>query len=527
MMNNEGQSQRRQAIVWLLPLVMICWLAISYPSLLKLDRLFGDFGGSLRAVELHQRGVLLGVESPYAYGLLPVVVMSTVDRIVELDLERAVWLQHMFLLTVALGLVRISGVLRLPWAAQLVLLLTAVFVPLRNLSTATHAMEQAALVWAIFAHLSGRRGLAMALCVVAIYCKPAMGYVYGLVLTIAVVIDGVSSRRATSDVLRVFLPSLATAFGLGVVLAATTSVEAVARTLLPLHGSENYSRMGMGILGQGWLFFSPPGVNLNYYIGTRTGVFIAMTMLCLMGAALALFRARGKSIVGVTGSRREVLLAMAACHVAFLGLFFSNAWAAMNYPQFMVVGCCLLVSAMTRGWLLALALSLWLVVVNGVELRSVIREQRNMERIQPGVYADRTLRSEWEQMQQEIREGAAPLFTSAYLRGLMSDPEVRRVPFEIWWYAPGYETAKSLENVREMVRGSDRIVLWRGELFPFTAWDEVSGEFRPFSTAYDGAYFRLLQRAPHTMPSTGQSVQYPQVLSPGALRLWQLFNTKQ
>jgi hypothetical protein len=295
-----------------------------------LNFIAGDPGASLSLDQLAADGRIPGVDFGYTYGLLSVAS----DRGWFAVCGRTPW--AVFALTVAGGLVAAvcyastAAALRfgLPQLLLLVAAFATCFYPGQG-CIPIYVLESCPLIGAMAAQARGRLPLALALATVAVLMKPALGYVYGLILL------GLWAGRCRGDGgLRRFALGLlpaAVVGGCGIAaLSLTFGPTPVVTNLLPTAGASSYHREGFGLFGAGKSFWAgPPGATAGYFLGTIAGAWLVGSAI-LLGCGLVRFP---EVLRRVADRKTELLVTCAALHGAFLCTAFghANSWAYYFY----------------------------------------------------------------------------------------------------------------------------------------------------------------------------------------------------
>lgn len=300
---------------------------------------FEDLGASLKLSQLLSQGYRPTIDFYYPYGLLPLLFGRLWFGLLGSSPWAYVAATLGCNLLLAWGLARFVVTLRAGPAAVVFLLVTLDFVARPVYLNLTHAFEAALLVNALAEHTRGRRGIALALVTICAFVKPSMAYVYGAILLALTVADLVRSRAPLEGWRRVLGPAVVTGVALAVLLVASFGLEALFNVQFPIKGAASYKYVNYGFFhGVGRNFWNPPGVRLTYYLGTPAGLWIAATLVLIIGGMTVAWRGlrrsddEGGRLVG------EVALSTLLMHVAFVWLFYGAAWDWIAYFFVLAMG---------------------------------------------------------------------------------------------------------------------------------------------------------------------------------------------
>lgn len=160
-----------------------------------------------------------------------------------------------------------------------------------------HIIEMPFLAHGFAEQLRGRHDRALAMCVVAALSKPALGYIYGLLLICFIIKNTTVARPGLRSPLRQMIPAAATCLSLTAVFTLVFRLRSVLITALPISGFANYRASGFGfVFGPGRVFLGPPDVKWHYYMGTVVGFWILGSCWLTLSGVFAMSRmARGKA----------------------------------------------------------------------------------------------------------------------------------------------------------------------------------------------------------------------------------------
>ena len=304
------------------------------PDSLRFDRFaFCDHGANLTLQYLVANGMRPALDFGYHYGLLPILVgrvwfaafgatpWAYQCAMVLADLLCA-WALAQMLSQLKVGIVGVGlAVLTLAYSFQ------------ATYGNFTHAIEAVLLSHALAQQLRGFRSRALALCAVALFAKPSMAYVYGLLLIILIVRDLGYEKSLLRKLARGLAPAAIVFAAMAVSLAAIFGLPALIHTAVPIEGVTNYHALNFGLFKAGREFWAPKELPWIYYAIHAAGLWIAATIF-LFGSTLLLQRARALRWTAGT----EAILTCAILHFVFLACFFGNQWSWTYYSYLLMIG---------------------------------------------------------------------------------------------------------------------------------------------------------------------------------------------
>jgi len=230
------------------------------------------------------------VDFSYFYGLLTLLIDRAAFAIFGRTPQTVVGLYGVCALAIAIGAVRTMAAMKLRVLPSLYLVVCAALVTIpRGFPSPAHALEAAFLMNALADHAAGRLGRALALVVLAVFVKPSLGYVYGLMLVVLILTGWPSGASRW----RRLLP----ATGVGAIL--TLGLTALLRLAfgdpdpasLRRHGGLSRGRVRL-LPRHGQGFWLPEEPTLAYYRDTIPGFWLASTIVLLVSAVRLLPRFR-------------------------------------------------------------------------------------------------------------------------------------------------------------------------------------------------------------------------------------------
>ena len=175
--------------------------ALSIPRALSLNLwIFGDAGAILPMYHMLAKGYAPGVDFSFSYGLLPLLLGQGWLNISGLT-PIACWsCMVTSSLLVALGLARFAVALELGVVSLGFIALTLPFSILPVYVHFPHVLEAAIITNGLVEQARGRRDLALVCAVIAVFCKPAMGYFFGLILLALIIAETMANRLSAFTV---------------------------------------------------------------------------------------------------------------------------------------------------------------------------------------------------------------------------------------------------------------------------------------------------------------------------------------
>lgn len=228
-----------------------------------------------------------------------------------------------------------------------------------------HALEAALLALALGSQAVGRPAVSLVLCVLAVFVKPALGFVYGPIL-VAVILTAPGSWALR---FRNLIPAAVTAVVVAGSLAAVFGTGPVAETLFPLSATKVYAADRYGFFfGIGRKFWVPEPFNPLYYLLTPAGFWLAATLLLIAGSVPLIRRLRDR--------RASTVLTCLVLHAVFVLVLFGNQYSWLYYAFLPVCGAAGVIAGweqdeQRRSWKTILAIGLCGLAVSGQSLMAL------------------------------------------------------------------------------------------------------------------------------------------------------------
>ena len=493
--------------------VAVLNFAANIPKILDFNQFaFGDPGWALTVDAMLDAGLVPTRDFTYFYGLLTLLVDRAWFAVAGRTPEAVVGLYAVANLASTVGVIRVlraAEVGRWGWllgAAAIPLLVVPGLIP-----SPAHALEPALLVNALAFQIRGRLGWALALATVAVFVKPSLGYVYGLLLVVHVV-TGWPHRWPNR--LTQFIPPIVAAAVLAGVLSAYFGWDAVVRTQLPLGAGKAYEEGNFGFFsGIGRKFWQPEAPSPAYYLRTPAGVWVLASLVLLFGTVRAVGRLREPGC--------QLIVTCAVLHVVFVCVFFGNQWSWIYYPFFPFLGAAVVVDrlggkageASDGAWvwraLGRVMFGLFLLVdVTWVGFGCAnLWQNHQRSSVTAGLYATGQYELVWAQVRRAAekdrvfvltRMGCAPLLTPG-VEGPRS-----------WCLIRAIAVPAEMDYVREELRTSDWVLVPNWHDNDLVGWPEFAPLMRSFRPALRTSWFTLYRRlhgapaADTTAPPSGQ-----------------------
>ncbi len=371
---------------------------VSWPELLSCDLwAFKDRGSFINLDYLLDKHLRLGVDTYYAYGLLPVSIQRGLFYVFGRSHWPLIGFDFLYLVLIAIFWTYLLRHVGRPnmWCFGIVAI-----TPILHWTNPIlpHALLQLSLLFSLLFVLRRRMDIALAVAVAGCFCHPSLSLVMAGLLTGAIVTDWwIGKDRSISVLARQLFPGLLCGSLLVLGLSLEFGGGSVVATVLPLRGVEHYRAVNYGLFTSGLPFLWPRGANLNYYIGSRAGWWIISTILLMVLGCFAFVRiVRSQKLEAMAVA--VVLSAM--IHGVFVFVAYGPTESYIIYLPTLAAGVILALS-----WLPAGRLQWTLVTVfiglglssNLTQYRKIAGLWRDTERSEKtaGLYAEPVWAEEW------------------------------------------------------------------------------------------------------------------------------------
>lgn len=457
------------------------------PTSLNFERFaFGDCGWPLTVDALLDRGLTPTADFAYFYGLLTLLVDRAAFTVFGRTPETVVGLYGVCALVIALGAARTMRTAKLrPLPALFLVACSALLTIPRGFPSPAHALEAALLMTAVTEHAAGRPGRALVPVVVAVFVKPSLGYVYGLIL-VGLILSGWPGGAARWKRL---LPAAGMGLALLAALVAAFGRGPVVRTQIPVGGMTVYSDGGVGFFfGAGRLFWLPEEPTATYYLGGVPGIWLLSSVVLLVSAVRVLPRFREPAA--------NVTIACAALHLAFVVLLFGNRWSWIYYPYLLFVGTAIGLNQwppLAGGWLAA-----GLTVAAGFGQAGWLwyGDAKAWAETRPspetaGLYATPDGAAAWGEVRELGKTGRVLVLTPMGCPQLLA-PELDG---PTWWcLIRSIMTPAERERVLKQVAAAEWIVSPNWHDNELMRWPELADALRPFQPERETSLYQLYRR---------------------------------
>jgi len=266
-------------------LFALCW-----PTERSFDLwVFKDRGSFLYLDYMLDQHLRLGVDTFYAYGLLPVLL----QRVLFAAFGRGPWpligCHFVYILLTAAAWTMIVRRLSRPWAWTAAVIAVIAIVLWVN-PNFPYVLVQLSLLFSIAFLLQRRYSLAIAVSAIGCWSVPTVTLLASALLVgIALIAWVTGPDRSMRSLLRLLLPGALAYIGLGLILAAVFGTQSVIATALPFQGMAFYKATHFGMFTTLKEFLRPDhflnGSALRYYLFDRATWWMLSSVL-LIGMAV-------------------------------------------------------------------------------------------------------------------------------------------------------------------------------------------------------------------------------------------------
>jgi hypothetical protein len=309
---------------------------VRLPESMRFDRFaFCDHGANLTLQNLIARGMRPSLDFGYHYGLLPALV----GRIWFGCFGATPWSYQAAMVVADLlcvwAIARIFSQLKIRTVALALVIITLGYAFQATYVNFAHATEAVLISNALAEQARGSRINALAFATAAVFAKPSMGFVYGLLLAILIIRDLSKGGFSARGLIAALAPATLTLLALSTLFASIYGPRTLLHTILPIEGVSNYHALNFGFFAAGRGLWDPAAEPWITYLIDVRGFWIVSTVF-LFAAALFHFCRNYHRTLAVR--RVELLCSCAILHLAFLVLFFGNRWSWVYYSYVLMVG---------------------------------------------------------------------------------------------------------------------------------------------------------------------------------------------
>jgi hypothetical protein len=477
---------------------LLLWIVELKSSLTFVDYGFGDGGLNLTVQYLLGLGLRPGSDFGWNYGLLALLVGRFWFALLGATPIAVTVLALTCRLVIVWSIARIAArySLGLPALAFIAVALPYVAGVLPAMSIAHH-LEAALLSIGLAEHASGRRDSALALATTACFARPALGYVYGLLLLLFILADlYLRNRLDAGEIVRSLLPAAVTGLLLISILAQVYGARSVAVTIFPLNGMAAYRACNFGFFAQGRYFWHPPGANWRWYVGNTAGVWLLGSIWLLGNAVFSgwrMFSTREAS------TQDEMILTCGLLHVAFVTLMFGPSGSWMYYTLVWLIGIGSTGGRKTSLAAYALTILTFATLLSyRASLPATISFWRNSTYgpDTAGLWASAEERSEWDQAERIAQGRRAALLYERGAGGLLLAGFEKPVALLLM---PGCPTSSEVGRQAQQLKDASVIAVWFDYNERYSAlnnFPEIRRALDGTRRVYHGMYFDVYVRDP-------------------------------
>lgn len=463
---------------------------LEIPRSLRFDLwAFNDGGASAVLQELLRRGLRPNVEFGCNFGLLSAVLGKAWYRLFTPGPAAFTAAEFVLALFVLWALARVAFELQAPaWAIVVVCLAIPFAIPANDFA---HGIEAALLSNAVAEQVRHRYRSALALATVACFAEPSLAYVYGLLLLLIIAYRSKGSiRERARQTFLAALPAFVVALSLTAVLGWMYGSESLIKTLVPIHGWQNYRAMGFGMFRQTSHFLYFPGVRIGWYLGTVAG-FWSAAMIWILGHALSSIG----SFTSDLDARDEVALTASILLTCFALLMFGGFWSVAYYFYLILIGLIATLRARSGACFKAAAL-LAMLAIAGQKSEALglyhLWAYGSRQPAMHGLWAESSVASEWQSVEAAARGRKTSVIgatqTATLLLGSTLEPQAL-------YLSCGYPLEQELGRVKSEVGESDVIVIPRvNEWQACSGYAPVNESVGSLHLVFSGRFFQVLYR---------------------------------
>ncbi len=490
-------------------LYALCW-----PQERSLDLwVFKDRGSLLNLDLMLDQHLQLGVDTFYAYGLLPVLI----QRVLFQAFGRGSWALigcHLLALPLMAGAwTLIIRELRQPllWAA-LVIVLTPIVVWVNP--NFPYLLVQLSMMYALAFALRGNLRVALAISAIGCWSVPTVTLLFSAALLAAVCMAWRASPDPSLRSLVSLLAPGALAYGgLGLLLAGYFGWRSMLATALPLQGMAFYKSVHYGMFTSLKIFLHPGPAPfwrwspLRYYVCDRASWWILGSLLLFGFATTALVRAI-KDREPLRGADLVVVLC-AFVHLSFILLAYGNPTQHVIYDFLIAIGVVLGLAGLQtgnfrNGLLGAFALVSLLSHLNQVGLMNWLWHSTSPSADVADFYAHDDFKKDWSEVL--ALSATQNLYLLSYGTGMQNYfPTVQVAP--IWTVQIGEVFDSDKARLLDKLRGADIVV--EDLTGPMTLFDmdtDIKRELSAMCLMSKGKYFITWSKKPRA--EDGQCVSF-------------------
>lgn len=307
---------------------------------------FFDYGANLTLQSLIATGYRPAVDFGFAYGLLGPLIGKVWFGCFGLTPAAYQWAMLTGAILFAWALARIFSERTIGAAGLALLILSFGFAYQSSYPSLTHCIEAVILAHALGLQVRSSYRGALALATVAVFDKPSMGYIYGALLLLLIVIELRRQKGTVRNFIVTIVPAAIVFVVLSMVLIAVFGAQSFLWTIVPIEGATAYRALGFGFIhGEGKYLWNPVGRVVPYFLDIP-GFWMASTLYLIVAAVVQATKlVRGKSLTRAG----ELIITCAILHLSFVFFFFGPSVSWYYYSYLLAIGCGF-ATAMGREW---------------------------------------------------------------------------------------------------------------------------------------------------------------------------------
>jgi hypothetical protein len=296
---------------------------------------FFDYGANLTLQSLIKAGLHPAIDFGITYGLLGILIGKLWFGCLGLTPAAYEWAMVAGALLFAWALARIFAERKIGGLGLAFLIVSFGFAYQSSYPSLTHCVEAVVLAHALASQIRGSYRGALVLATVEVLDKPSMGYIYGALLLLLIVLELRRERGTVRDFIGEILPAAIVFVVLSMVLIWVYGLRSFAVTIVPIEGVINYHTVRYGFInGGGKYLWNPVGRVISYFLDVP-GYWMASTLYLMVAASVqAIGFARRKSLT----REGELIITCAILHLSFVFIFFGPSVSWFYYSFLLAIG---------------------------------------------------------------------------------------------------------------------------------------------------------------------------------------------
>jgi hypothetical protein len=472
---------------------------LSWPVVFSLDLwILKDRGSFLNLDYLLDQHLQLGVDTYYAYGLLPVSIQHWLFVL----FGRGYW-PLLGCAVATMVLIALFCALLLRYLPSEPIWLVAMLAMSRIVNPVNpnlpYSLVQLSLLFALLFVLLGRLDISLAISAIGCWSVPSLPLVMTALLTAFLFLDWlIKPSRSARSLLRALAPGVLTYLALAFLLACQFGWSSVLATATPLAGMSYYKQATFAY-GQGLMQFLHPWG----YSGLRYAVYILFTpvswwvMSTLSLSVFAILAARRMVIRRALDQRDTAIILCALIQAVFAGAAYGSPHQHYIFDPVLVVGMLLGLSALpkriTRKFMVTLFLALG-IAGQATLVRTTWQSWKQIKSptATANLYADAGWVAEWKNILELSARQNVLLFS--YSTGAHHYFPAIHSP-DVWTLQEGQLNPADKVRVKEQIDNADVVVL--DLISPTTVADtdaDIQRNLHSLCLTQSTTYFQLWRR---------------------------------